>query len=70
MLKGITGESTSAALHIEAIVDFGMGGVEVFPSQNYLEDKPKGFSRSLYQLTPKTRPPSKRQPISGASCFT
>jgi CRISPR-associated protein Csy3 len=29
------------------------GGVEVFPSQNYLEDKPKGFSRSLYQLTPK-----------------
>ncbi|EPQ0931531.1 type I-F CRISPR-associated protein Csy3, partial [Acinetobacter baumannii] len=53
LLKGITGESTSAALHIEAIVDFGMGGVEVFPSQNYLEDKPKGFSRSLYQLTPK-----------------
>ncbi|MDW5308652.1 type I-F CRISPR-associated protein Cas7f/Csy3, partial [Acinetobacter baumannii] len=32
LLKGITGESTSAALHIEAIVDFGMGGVEVFPS--------------------------------------
>jgi len=53
LLKGITGESTNAALHIEAIVDFGMGGVEVFPSQNYLEDKPKGFSRSLYQLTPK-----------------
>ncbi|MCU4414462.1 type I-F CRISPR-associated protein Csy3 [Acinetobacter sp. WU_MDCI_Axc73] len=52
LLKGITGESTSATLHIEAIVDFGMGGVEVFPSQNYLEDKPKGFSRSLYQLNP------------------
>jgi hypothetical protein len=32
-----------------------MGGVEVFPSQNYLEDKPKGFSRSLYQLTPKNQ---------------
>lgn len=53
LLKGITGESTNAALHIEAIVDFGMGGVEVFPSQNYLEEKTKGFSRSLYQLTPK-----------------
>ncbi|EXE13012.1 CRISPR-associated family protein [Acinetobacter sp. 983759] len=54
LLKGITGESTNAALHIEAIVDFGMGGVEVFPSQNYLgKDKPEGFSRSLYQLTPK-----------------
>lgn len=53
LLKGITGESTNAALHIEAIVDFGMGGVEVFPSQNYLgKDKADGFSRSLYQLNP------------------
>ncbi|WP_445116233.1 type I-F CRISPR-associated protein Csy3 [Acinetobacter sp. WZC-1] len=53
LLRGITGESTNAGLHIEATIDFGMGGVEVFPSQNYLEDKPKGFSRSLYQLIPK-----------------
>ena len=52
LLKGITGESTNAALHIEAIVDFGMGGVEVFPSQNYIEKRPEGFSRSLYQLNP------------------
>ncbi|WP_151980973.1 type I-F CRISPR-associated protein Csy3 [Acinetobacter guerrae] len=52
LLQGLTGESTSAGIHIEATVDFGMGGVEVFPSQNYLEDKPKGFSRSLYQLNP------------------
>lgn len=52
LLRGATGEATDAGLHIEAVVDFGMGGVEVFPSQNYLEDKPKGFSRSLYQLNP------------------
>ncbi len=26
------------------------GGVEVFPSQNYVEDKPKGFARPLYKL--------------------
>ena len=52
LLTGAKGDATNAGLHIEAVVDFGMGGVEVFPSQNYLEDKPKGFSRSLYQLNP------------------
>lgn len=51
LVKGMQGD-VSSGLHIEAIVDFGMGGVEVFPSQNYLEEKPKGFSRSLYQLNP------------------
>lgn len=51
LVKGMQGD-VSTGLHIEAIIDFGMGGVEVFPSQNYLEDKPKGFSRSLYQLNP------------------
>lgn len=51
IVNGMRGD-VNASLHIEAIVDFGMGGVEVFPSQNYLEDKPKGFSRSLYQLNP------------------
>lgn len=51
LVKGMQGDVNSG-LHIEAIVDFGMGGVEVFPSQNYLEEKPKGFSRSLYQLNP------------------
>lgn len=40
-----------ANLRVEAVVDFGMGGIEVFPSQNYLEDKPKGFSRSLYKIS-------------------
>ncbi|MDK2126593.1 type I-F CRISPR-associated protein Csy3 [Parachitinimonas caeni] len=38
-------------LQICAIVDFGVrGAIEVFPSQNYVEDKPKGFARPLYAL--------------------
>ncbi len=41
---------SNAALHVRAKVYFGMGNVEVFPSQNYLEEKPKGFSRSLYKV--------------------
>ncbi|MEG0344293.1 MAG: type I-F CRISPR-associated protein Csy3 [Acinetobacter sp.] len=51
IVKGMRGD-VNTSLHVEAIIDFGMGGVEVFPSQNYLEDKPKGFSRSLYQINP------------------
>lgn len=38
-----------AKLSVRAEVDFGVrGAVEVFPSQNYLEDKGKGFARPLY----------------------
>lgn len=51
IVNGMRGDRT-ANLHIEAVIDVGMGGIEVFPSQNYLEDKPKGFSRSLYQINP------------------
>ncbi|MBF7689128.1 type I-F CRISPR-associated protein Csy3 [Acinetobacter rathckeae] len=51
IVQGLRGD-LNTTLHVQAIVDFGMGGVEVFPSQNYLEDKPKGFSRSLYQINP------------------
>lgn len=51
IVDGMNGDR-SANLHIEAILDFGANGIEVFPSQNYLEDKPKGFSRSLYQINP------------------
>ncbi len=36
---------------VTATIDFGMTGCfEVFPSQNYVSDKPKGFARSLYKL--------------------
>lgn len=39
------------ALTVVARVEFGFkGAIEVFPSQNYIEDKPKGFARSLYRL--------------------
>lgn len=35
---------------LQADVDFGMtGAIEVYPSQNYLSEKPKGFARSLYR---------------------
>ncbi len=38
-----------AKLSVCATVDFGVRGpVEVFPSQNYLEGKEKGFARPLY----------------------
>ena len=36
-------------LRVTAHVDLGVGGaVEVFPSQNYLENKARGFARPLY----------------------
>lgn len=42
-------EGALETLHIEARVEFGVNGaMEVFPSQNYLENPPKGFARSLY----------------------
>jgi CRISPR-associated protein Csy3 len=45
---GLRGDR-QAKLSICAKVDFGIEGpVEVFPSQNYLEDKAKGFARPLY----------------------
>ena len=48
--QGLRGDLT-ATLHIVARIEFGVKGVlEVFPSQNYLEDKPRGFARSLYCL--------------------
>lgn len=50
ILEGLLGES-STGLTVEADVDFGItGAIEVFPSQNYLSDKPRGFARSLYCL--------------------
>jgi CRISPR-associated protein Csy3 len=40
-----------AALTVAARVEFGVrGAIEVFPSQNYIENKPDGFARSLYRL--------------------
>lgn len=42
--------SETLGLRVEATVDFGVkGAVEVFPSQNYIDTKDKGFARSLYK---------------------
>ena len=47
---GLRGNDDSG-LDIEARLDFGVrGALEVFPSQNYVEDKPRGFARPLYCL--------------------
>lgn len=49
--KSLAGKGTLAPITIEASIYFGFtGAVEVFPSQNRIENKPKGFSRSLYKL--------------------
>lgn len=38
-------------LTVEAVINMRVpGNVEVFPSQNYVEKKPKGFSRPLYKI--------------------
>lgn len=50
LADGLRGNDDSG-LRIEAHVDFGIAGaIEVFPSQNYVEDKPRGFARPLYCL--------------------
>jgi CRISPR-associated protein Csy3 len=48
--EGLRGDEVSG-LDIEARLDFGVrGALEVFPSQNYVENKPRGFARPLYCL--------------------
>ncbi len=47
---GMLGNS-NVGLNIRAVFDFGIEGeYEVFCSQNYIENKPKGFARSLYYV--------------------
>lgn len=41
----------SQSVQVTAEIDLGMtGSVEVYPSQNYVQNKPKGFARPLYKL--------------------
>ncbi|WP_018176612.1 type I-F CRISPR-associated protein Csy3 [Thioalkalivibrio sp. AKL8] len=43
--------SKMLSFDVEAVIDPGFSGsIEVFPSQNYVENKPKGFARPLYKL--------------------
>jgi CRISPR-associated protein Csy3 len=45
--------NVDTTLFVRADLDFGVrGAVEVFPSQNYVENKPDGFARPLYCLNP------------------
>ncbi len=59
LARGWQGDSDTE-LRVSAYVDFGVGGgVEVFPSQNYLENKMRGFARPLYCVggAPETQSP-------------
>lgn len=50
IVTSLRGEQLST-LEITGRAEFGgCGAIEVFPSQNYIEDKPRGFARSLYCL--------------------
>lgn len=54
---GLQGNSL-AGLRISAELSFNIAGaVEVFPSQNYVENKPTGFARPLYKMGGSMRPP-------------
>lgn len=49
-------EGVSSAIQVKGCVMFGFTGeVEVFPSQNMVTNKPKGFARSLYKVDMITR---------------
>lgn len=48
LAKGLTGETRDHIKIVASVKLRGAGAIEVFPSQNYVESKPKGFSRSLY----------------------
>jgi CRISPR-associated protein Csy3 len=50
IVDGMSGDR-SARLSVIAEVHFGVAGaIEVFPSQNYIEDKNKGFARPLFVI--------------------
>lgn len=47
----LSSDNVSPAIKVEGRVLFGFTGeVEVFPSQNMVNNKPKGFARSLYKV--------------------
>lgn len=54
IFKQLCGEN-SQSLDITATVETGVKGVEVYPSQLYVQDKPKGFARPLYNVGSKQR---------------
>lgn len=62
LAQGLRGESATG-VKVVARLTFGVqGSVEVFPSQNYIENKPTGFARSLYRIG-KPEPKSRDEPV-------
>lgn len=61
LAAGFRGEP-DAGVEVVAEVEFGArGATEVFPSQNYVENKPAGFARPLYKLGGSVRRPTDRE---------
>lgn len=51
LVNGFVSQGVAPALQVKGRVMFGFTGeVEVFPSQNMVTNKPKGFARSLYKV--------------------
>lgn len=56
LLRGLKGDKNNG-LQVRAFVSFGVtGSYEVFPSQAYIEAKPKGFARPLYKVNVNAKP--------------
>lgn len=54
--EGMLRDNGGSTIRVEGRVEFDApGAVEVFPSQNMVTSKPKGFARSLYKINPITR---------------
>ena len=52
----------SSGVSVCARLEFGVpGAIEVFPSQNYVENKPTGFARPLYKIGGSVRPPTDKE---------
>lgn len=50
---GLLGERPKPFVVTAYVYLLAKGAVEVYPSQNYIENKPKGFARSLYVYLPR-----------------
>lgn len=61
--KGLNGDR-NASINVVATVDFGVGGgVEVFPSQCYIEHKPAGYAKPLYYVDLPDDVPQEKDPL-------
>lgn len=50
-IASILAGQADGGMTVSALIDLGMNGsVEIYPSQNYTSNKPKGFARPLYKV--------------------